>query len=77
MCHALGKKTNACRVSANNRNGKKRLENLSVDGCIILKGNKFGGCELDISGSGKAKVAGCCDDGNEFSVYVEFVKLFG
>lgn len=37
----------------------------------------FGGCEFDIFGSGKAKLAGCCDDGNELSVYVEFVKLFG
>jgi hypothetical protein len=45
-------------------------------GEIILKRNTFGGCELDISGSGKAKLAGCCDGGNKFSVYVGFVKLF-
>jgi len=45
-------------------------------GRMVLKRNTFGGCELDICGSGKAKLAGCCDGGNELSVYVEFVKLF-
>jgi len=52
-------------VNVKERNGQ---ETLSVDGCIILKRNKFGGCELDIFGSGKAKLTGCCDDGNELSV---------
>jgi hypothetical protein len=54
--------------------GRDHLEDLGVDGKIILEcilGNRVGRCGLDSSGSGQEPVAGSCKYSNEPLSYIK------
>ena len=64
----IGEKMNAYKFWWGNLNERDFLENLVIDGRVIVKcilKKRMGGCELDSSGSGKGQVVCCCEHGNE------------
>jgi hypothetical protein len=48
-----------------NVKGGVHLEDLGIDGRIILERNNVGSCGLDSYGSGEGPVVDCCEHGNE------------
>jgi hypothetical protein len=72
----MGEMRNAYNILVpKNLKGREHLEDLGVDGRIILEwvleGHKVGRCGLAASGSGCGPVAGCCERGNEPSISIK------
>jgi hypothetical protein len=70
-CSTHGKDEKFVHNSGLTPKGRDHLEDVGVDGRIILKwiseGERVIKCGLDSSGSGEGPVAGCCEHGNESS----------
>jgi len=66
-------KRNACRVFVVKPSNKINLEDLGVNGMMLLKWNlnRMGEVGLELCGSGKVQVVGCCEKGDEPSSSVK------
>jgi len=60
-------KRSACSVLVSKPSNKINLENLGVDGMMLLKWNlnRMGEGGMELCGSGKVQVVGCCEKGDE------------
>jgi hypothetical protein len=70
VCSTHGEIRNAYKIVFGKSEGKslfgrQRRRSIWENISMYIKGNRVGGCGLDLSGSGYGPVAGCCEHGNE------------